>query len=84
MEVVTFSEARTRLKDVMDRAIADREPVVIARPGGESVVLMALADWNELETMRHLLSSPSNRAALQRSIAQLENGEGRERQLIRQ
>ena len=82
MDVLTYSDTRANLKDVMDRVVADRSPVVVTRKRGESVVMVSLADWNALEETLHLMSSPANAKRLAEAVRQLEAGEGTERELI--
>jgi antitoxin YefM len=79
VDVLTFSDARARLKSVMDRVTQDGEEIVVARRGGESVVIVSLESWNSVQETLHLLSTPANAEALRRSIAQLDAGEGTER-----
>jgi antitoxin YefM len=81
MDVMTYTEVRANLKGVMDRVVSDRTQVVVTRQKSEAVVMMSLADWNAVEEMLHLLSTPSNAARLRGSIAQLEAGKGLERAL---
>ena len=69
-------------KEVMDRVVEDRQPVVFTRQKAESVVMVSLADWNAMEETLHLLSSPANAARLRESIAELDAGGGTERELI--
>lgn len=75
MDVLTYSDTRARLKEVMDRVVDDCEPVVIARRRGRSVVMVSLDEWNRLDATTHLLSTPANAAALREGIAQLDRGE---------
>jgi antitoxin YefM len=82
MDVVTYSDARANLKDVMDRVVADRTQVVITRQKADAVVMVSLADWNAVEETLHLLSTPANAERLRRSIRQLDAGKGSERHLI--
>lgn len=82
MDVLTYSDTRATLKTVMDRVVEDRSPVVIARKRGESVVMVSLSDWNEIQETMHLLSSPRNAERLRGAIGQLDAGEGMERSLI--
>ena len=82
MDVVSFTDTRQNLKDVMDRVVKDHAPVVITRQKAESVVMVSLADWNALEETARLLSSPANAARLAEGIAQLDAGKGVERELI--
>ncbi len=81
MDVLTYSDTRANLKDVMDRVVADRAPVVVTRKRGESVVMVSLSDWNAMEETLHLLSSPANAARLVEAVTQLEAGGGMEREL---
>ncbi|HEX2801873.1 MAG TPA: type II toxin-antitoxin system prevent-host-death family antitoxin, partial [Phenylobacterium sp.] len=64
MDVLSYSDTRARLKEVMDRVIDDRAPVVVTRKRGEAVVMVSLADWNAMEETTRLLSSPANAARL--------------------
>jgi antitoxin YefM len=82
MEVLSYSDTRARLKEVTDRVVADREPVLVTRKRGEAVVMVSLADWNAMEATLHLASSPANASRLAAAIEQLEAGGGSERDLI--
>jgi len=82
MDVLTYSDTRARLKEVMDRVVEDRAPVVVTRKRGESVVMVSLADWNAMEETLHLISSPANAQRLAAAIGQLEAGAGSEHELI--
>jgi len=82
MDVLTYSDTRANLKEVMDRVVADRAPVVVTRKRGEAVVMVSLADWNAMEATLHLMSSPANAARLNEAIQQLEAGDGTPRDLI--
>ena len=82
MDVLSYSDTRARLKEVMDRVVEDRAPVVVTRKRGESVVMVSLADWNAMEETLHLVSSPANAQRLAAAIAQLEAAGGSERELI--
>ena len=82
MDVLTYSDTRARLKEVMDRVVEDRAPVVVTRKRGESVVMVSLADWNAMEETLHLISSPANARRLAAAIGQLEAGGGSEHALI--
>ncbi len=82
MDVMTYTAARANLKDLMDRAIDDREEIAITRRGGEAVVVVSLEEWNAIQETLHLLSTPANARALRGSIAELDAGRGEERTLI--
>lgn len=82
MDVLTYSDTRARLKEVMERVVADRTPVVITRQKAEAVVMVSLADWNAMEETLHLLSSPANAERLRASVRELDEGGGSTRELI--
>jgi len=83
MDVVTYSDARSNLKDVMDRVVEDRTHIVVTRQKAEAVVMVSLSEWNAMQETMHLLSPPANAARLRRSIEQMEAGKGRKRELVR-
>jgi antitoxin YefM len=82
MDVLTYSDTRANLKDVMDRVVNDHAPIVITRAKAESVVMVSLSDWRAMEETAHLLSTPANAARLRAAIDQLNSGGGVERALI--
>ncbi|MBX9881620.1 MAG: type II toxin-antitoxin system prevent-host-death family antitoxin [Sphingomonas sp.] len=82
MEVVSYTDARARLKDVLDRVVEDHEEVVVTRKNGKPAVIVSLDRWNAIGETLHLLSTPANARALRESIAQLDAGKGTERTLI--
>ncbi|MGR6329565.1 type II toxin-antitoxin system Phd/YefM family antitoxin [Sphingomonas sp. XXL09] len=82
MQVVTYTDARANLKDVMDQVVDDHEEVVVTRKNGKPVVMVSLDAWNAIRETMHLLSTPANARVLRDSIAQLDAGKGQERELI--
>jgi antitoxin YefM len=82
MDVISYSDTRERLKEVMDRVVIDHQPVIISRQKAESVVMVSLADWHAIEETLHLLSTPNNAERLKSAIQELDAGRGTERQLI--
>lgn len=82
MQVVTYTDARANLKDVMERVVEDHEEVVVTRKKGKPVVMISLDAWNAIRETMHLLSTPANARALRESIAQLDAGRGTERELV--
>jgi antitoxin YefM len=82
MDVISYSDTRPRLREVMERVVADCAPVVVSRQKAESVVIVSLSDWNSIEESLHLLSTEANRNRLAEAIRQLDGGEGVARDLI--
>lgn len=82
MHVVNFSEARSSLKDVIDRVVEDADVTIISRRDAADAVIMSLDHYNSLMETVHLLESPANAAHLAQSIAQLRSGHGHRRDLV--
>lgn len=76
MDVLSFTDTRQKLKDVMERVVKDHTPIVVTRQKAESVVIVSLADWNAMEETARLLRSPTNAARLSAAIAELDAGRG--------
>ncbi|SOB80496.1 antitoxin YefM [Sphingomonas guangdongensis] len=76
MQTVSYTEARDNLKKVMDKAVADRAPLLITRQRGENVVMISADEWAGMEETLHLMASPANAKRLLESIAELEAGGG--------
>lgn len=83
MDVMTYTDARASLKDVMDRVIHDRVEVVVTRKKREAVVMISLDEYNAIQETLHLQKSPANARRLHASIAQLNAGTGTERDIGR-
>lgn len=60
MDVLSYSEARTNLNEVMDRVVDDHNPIAISRSKAEAVVIVSLADWHAMEETLRLRSSPKD------------------------
>jgi antitoxin YefM len=82
MKVVSFSEARSNLKTVLDRVVADADYTIVTRRDADDVVVMSLESFNSLMETVHLLKSPANAAHLDRSISQFKQGKAVVRDLI--
>ena len=81
MDTITYSTARAKLADTMDRVCDDHEPVIITRNGEQAVVMISLDDFKALEETSYLLRSPKNARWLLESITGLEAGRGKVRSL---
>ena len=82
MRTVTFTEARNRLKSVLDRVTNDADIAVITRRNAGDAVVMSLDYYNSLVETVHLLNSPANAAHLAESIRQFRAGETVERSTL--
>ena len=81
MDAITYTAARQNLAKTMEKVCRDHSPVVVTRKLSNSVVIMSLEDYEALEETAYLLRSPKNTRRLIESIAQLERGEGGEKEL---
>ena len=81
MDAITYSAARAKLADTMNRVCDDHEPIIITRNGQQAVVMMSLDDFKSLEETSYLWRSPKNAKRLLESIAALEAGKGAARSL---
>ncbi len=79
MNILSYTDARKHLKDVMDHAILDKTETVITRAGREAVVVVGKEEWDAIQETLYLLTSPANAGRLRESIAELNAGRGTER-----
>lgn len=82
MQVVTYSNARSQLKNIIEQVAEHHEEYVLTRKNGKPVVMISLDEWNSIQETLHLLSSPRNAGRLRDSIAELEAGKGTEQSLL--
>ena len=74
MRTISFSEARNRLKQVIDQVVDDADVAIITRRDAPDAVVMSLETFNSWQETVHLLKTPANAAHLAKSIAQLRAG----------
>ncbi len=60
----TYSQAREQLKSLMDRAVDDREVIVVRRRTGGDVAMIAVDELQSLVETAHLLRSEKNEERL--------------------
>jgi len=65
----TYSQAREQLKSLMDRAVEDREVVLVRRRSGGDVALIAADELHGLMETAQLLRSPRNAQRLLSALA---------------
>ncbi|MSQ99125.1 MAG: type II toxin-antitoxin system prevent-host-death family antitoxin [Xanthomonadales bacterium] len=82
MATITYSEARSKLAETMEKVCDDHAPIIITRKNSRSVVMISLDDFEALEETSYLLRSPRNARRLLEAIAELESGGGAKRELI--
>lgn len=82
MKVVTYSDLRKNLANVLDGVIDDHSPVLVTRQNNQTAVLISLEDFNAYEETAYLMSSPANAAHLMKSIAQAKSGKISQHELL--
>ena len=82
MKVINFSDARNKLKSVLDQVVNDADYTVITRRDAEDAVIMSLEQFNGLMETVHLLKSPANAAHLSKSIKQYRSGKTKQHGLV--
>lgn len=82
MQVVSFTQARSEFKGVIDRVIADRDATLIHRRDGENAVLLSESTYNSMLETLHLLQNPVNARRLMVAVEQDRNGAAKAKRLI--
>jgi len=82
VRIVNYSEARDRLKAVLDQVVEDADYTVITRRDAEDTVVMSLDSFNSLMETVHLLRNPANVAHLAESLEQYRQGRCCQRDLV--
>jgi antitoxin YefM len=83
MRIVTYSEARSSLKSVLDAVHDDADVTVISRRDGADAVVMSFDYYQSIMETMHLLSTPANATHLAKSIAQHKAGKATRRELAK-
>ena len=82
MQTMTFSQTRQHLASTFDAVVQNATPILVTRQNKEPVVLVSLQDFRAMEETMYLMQSAANAKRLNRSIRQLEAGQGQARTLI--
>ena len=82
MDAISYTKARTNLARTMEQVCDDHSPVIVTRSKASSVVMISLEDYEALQETAYLLRAPANALRLLESVAELERGGGRERELL--
>jgi antitoxin YefM len=71
----TYTQAREQLKTLMDRAVDDREVILVRRRSGDAVAMIAADELQSLLETAHLLRSPKNAERLLAALARARSGD---------
>ncbi len=69
MQTINYTDARNQLAGLMETVSRDREPITITRNGTGKVVLLAIEEYEAMETTLHLLSTKANATQIQQSLS---------------
>ena len=82
MRIVPFSEARKKLKAILDQVTNDADYTIITRQDADDAVVMSFEYFNSLLETVYLLKLPANAAHLEHSINQYKQGQVTEQDLV--
>ena len=82
MTAVTVHEAKQNLEALLDKVVADAEPIIVTTATGQEIVLLPIAEFNAWQETAYLLSNPANAAHLRQSLAEAQHGQLVEGSLI--
>ncbi len=74
MQTINYTDARNQLATLMEAASRDREPITITRNGAGKVVMLAIEEYEAMETTLHLYSTRANATQIQESLADYASG----------
>jgi len=75
--VTTYSQAREHLAAFLDKAVDDREVIIVRRRKGGDAAIISADDLASLMETAYLLSSPRNAQRLLAALDRALKGEGR-------
>ncbi|CAM4437017.1 type II toxin-antitoxin system Phd/YefM family antitoxin [Vibrio agarivorans] len=82
MDAISYTAARANLATTMQKVCNDHAPVIITRKSEAPVVMISLEDYEAMQETTYLLRAPMNARRLLESMAELESGNGQERELL--
>ena len=83
MRAISYTAARRDLANTMKKVCEDHDPIIVTRKNNNSVIIMALEDYEALRETAYLLQSPKNAKRLLDSMEELDSGKGLERELVK-
>jgi antitoxin YefM len=83
MKTKTYTEAREKLSEIIEKVCEDHDPYIITKRRDKAVVILSLEDYESLAETAYLLRSPRNARRLLGSIMELEEGKGQEKDILR-
>ena len=82
MNILSYSALRSNLASTLDKVNEDHVSILITRKNAKPAVIMSLEDFKSYEETSYLMASPANAARLSQSIAEVEAGYTKKRDVI--
>ena len=73
-DIISYTQARNNLKEVMEKVWNDSAPVIITQKSGRHVVVMSKDEYDSMNATKYLLASPANAEDLRQGIKDFEEG----------
>ncbi|MDR1089704.1 MAG: type II toxin-antitoxin system prevent-host-death family antitoxin [Prevotella sp.] len=77
MRTTNYTDLRNNLKSYLDKVINDSEPLIVHRPGNESVVVISLDEYNSIKETEYIKSSPIMLERIKAAENELQAGKGK-------
>ena len=58
MRTTNYTDLRKNLKSYLDAVVMNNEPLIVSRPGAESIVVLSLEDYNAIKETEFVLQRP--------------------------
>jgi antitoxin YefM len=75
VRIISYTQARSQLKSVLDHVAEDSDCTVITRRDADDAIVMSMDHYNGIMETLHLFSSPANAAHLQKSLEEYRAGQ---------
>jgi antitoxin YefM len=75
METLSITEAKNRFTEIANRAAAEHDHFTVTRNGHPHVMVVSVAEWDELQETVTALSDPEARADLAESAEAAQRGD---------
>jgi antitoxin YefM len=75
MDTLSITEAKNRFTEIADRAAAEHDHFTVTRNGRPHVMVVSVAEWDELQETLAVLSDPQTRADLAEAAEAAERGD---------
>lgn len=76
MKTTNYSDLRNNLKNYLDSVVSDSEPLIIHRPGNNSIVVISLDEYNAMKETEYIASSSEMMKRLHNAEKDIAEGKG--------